>query len=49
MTGRPDRLQLDVPETEPLVQYYDGLGKLKVVNAEGDVDEVYERLVQAVS
>lgn len=43
------RLKVYQSETEPLVQYYDGLGKLKVVDAEGDVEDVYARLVEAVS
>lgn len=42
------RLEVYRSETEPLVRYYDDLGKLKVVDAEGEVGEVYARLVEAV-
>jgi len=42
------RLKVYQSETEPLVEYYDGVGKLKVVGAEGDVEDVYGRLVEAV-
>lgn len=43
------RLEVYEAQTRPLVRYYDDLGKLKVVNAEGEVEEVYGRLVDAVS
>jgi adenylate kinase len=42
------RLEVYRAETEPLVEYYRKLGKLKVVDAEGELDEVYGRLVQAL-
>jgi adenylate kinase len=42
------RLEVYRAETEPLVEYYRNLGKLKVVDAEGELDEVYGRLVQAL-
>lgn len=42
------RLEVYRAETEPLVEYYRGLGKLKTVDAEGDLEEVYGRLVQAL-
>ncbi len=42
------RLEVYRAETEPLVEYYRKLGKLKVVHAEGEFDEVYARLVQTL-
>jgi adenylate kinase len=42
------RLEVYRAETEPLVEYYRKLGKLKVVAAEGELDEVYARLVAAL-
>lgn len=42
------RLEVYESETRPLIKYYEGLGKLKVVDAEGEVEEVYGRLVGAV-
>jgi adenylate kinase len=42
------RLEVYRAETEPLAEYYRKLGKLKVVNAEGELEEVYARLVKAL-
>lgn len=42
------RLEVYRAETEPLVEYYRGAGKLKVVEAEGEFDEVYRRLVSTL-
>lgn len=42
------RLEVYRAETEPLVEYYRKLGKLKVVEAEGEPDDVYARLVTAL-
>ncbi len=42
------RLQVYQSQTQPLVKFYEKLGKLKVVDAEGEVDEVYGRLLSAV-
>jgi adenylate kinase len=42
------RLEVYRAETEPLVEYYRGAGKLKVVDAEGEFDEVYRRLVDTL-
>lgn len=42
------RLEVYRAETEPLVEYYRKLGKLKVVNAEGELEEVYARLVKSL-
>jgi adenylate kinase len=39
------RLDVYRAETEPLVEYYRRAGKLKVVEAEGEPDEIYRRLV----
>jgi adenylate kinase len=42
------RLDLFDRETEPLLDYYDGRGLLVRVDAEGAVDEVTERIVEAL-
>lgn len=42
------RLEVYQRETEPLVEFYERAGKLKVVAADGDVGEVYGRLKAAV-
>lgn len=42
------RLDVYRAETEPLVDYYRRLGKLKTVDADGAFDEVYARLVAAL-
>ncbi|MEJ2515108.1 MAG: adenylate kinase [Gammaproteobacteria bacterium] len=43
------RLEVYQSQTQPLVTFYTELGKLKVVDAEGDVEEVYGRLADAVT
>jgi adenylate kinase len=42
------RLEVYRAETEPLVEYYRKLGKLKTVDAQGELEEVYARLVQTL-
>jgi adenylate kinase len=42
------RLEVYRAETEPLVDYYRKLGKLKVVEAEGELEDVYQRLVRSL-
>jgi adenylate kinase len=42
------RLEVYRAETEPLVEYYRQLGKLKVVDADASFEEVYARLVAAL-
>jgi adenylate kinase len=44
------RSRLDVyrEQTEPVIDYYRQRGKLRTIDAEGTVDEVYERLVGAL-
>jgi adenylate kinase len=42
------RLDVYRAETEPLVDYYHRLGKLKTVDADAPFDEVYARLVAAL-
>jgi adenylate kinase len=42
------RLSVYQDETRPLVDYYERLGKLKVVDAEGEIDEVYARLSEVL-
>jgi adenylate kinase len=43
-----NRLDVYRENTEPLVDFYRKRGKLKTVKAEGDIDEVYERLLAAL-
>lgn len=40
-----NRLDVYQKQTSPLVDFYRGRGKLKTVDAEGDIDAVYERLL----
>ena len=42
------RLDVYRQQTEPVVDYYRKRGKLKTIEAEGNVDEIYERLRQAL-
>jgi adenylate kinase len=42
------RLKVYEAQTSPLVEFYEGRDKLKVVPAEGEIDAVYERLVAAL-
>jgi adenylate kinase len=42
------RLDVYHVRTEPLVEFYRGRGKLKIVDAVGNVDEVYGRLLEAL-
>jgi adenylate kinase len=42
------RLDVYHARTEPLTEFYRGRGKLKVIEAQGDVDEVYGRLLEAL-
>ena len=41
-----NRLDVYRENTEPLIDFYRDRGKLKTVDAEGTIDEVYERLLQ---
>ena len=43
-----NRLEVYRARTEPLVEYYRSRGKLKKVNAEGTIAEVYERIIAAI-
>jgi len=38
------RLEIYHQRTEPLIEYYRSKGRLKIVDADGSIDEVYERL-----
>ena len=38
------RLEVYRQQTEPLIDYYRSRGKLKTVDADGSIDDVYERL-----
>ncbi len=42
------RLNVYREQTEPVVSFYEKRGKLKTVAAEGEIDEVYDRLLAAV-
>jgi adenylate kinase len=44
-----NRLDVYREQTEPLVEFYRKRGKLKTVDADGTIDEVYERFVQATA
>ena len=39
-----NRLDVYRQQTEPLIEYYRSRGRLKTVDADGSIDEVYERL-----
>jgi len=43
-----NRLEVYRENTEPLIDFYRKRGKLKTVDAEGPIDEVYERLTAAL-
>lgn len=42
------RLKVYESQTTPLVSFYEERGKLKVVPAEGEIDEVFQRLEAAL-
>ena len=42
------RLDVYREQTEPLIDYYRKRGKLKTVDADGSIDEVYDRLTSAI-
>lgn len=42
------RLDVYRQQTEPLIDYYRSRDKLKVVDADGSIDDVYERLLDAI-
>jgi adenylate kinase len=44
-----NRLEVYQQQTAPLIEYYQQQGKLATVNAEGEIDVVYQRLVDSVS
>lgn len=44
-----NRLQVYRDQTEPLVGFYRKLGKLKTVDADGSIDDVYRRFVEAIA
>lgn len=43
-----NRLDVYRESTEPLIQYYEKRDKLTTINAEGTIDEVYDRLLAAL-
>lgn len=44
-----NRLEVYRQQTEPLVDFYRKQGKLETVDADGTIDEVYERFLQAIA
>ena len=42
------RLEVYREQTEPLVEYYRSRDKLRVIDADGSIDEVYERLLSVI-
>jgi adenylate kinase len=44
-----NRLGVYQSQTEPLVEFYKKRGRLKVVDAEGSIDDVYVRMLSALS
>ena len=44
-----NRLEVYRKQTEPLIEFYRKRGRLKTIDAEGTIDEVYERLLGAVA
>jgi adenylate kinase len=43
-----DRLDVYRRHTEPVIEYYRSRGKLKTIDADGSVDEVYQRLLRVL-
>ncbi|HLU07718.1 MAG TPA: adenylate kinase [Woeseiaceae bacterium] len=43
-----DRLDVYRKHTEPVIDYYRSRGKLKTIDAQGSVEEVYERLLEVL-
>jgi adenylate kinase len=43
-----ERLEVYRRHTEPVIEYYRSRGKLKTIDADGSVEEVYERLLNAL-
>ena len=44
-----NRLDVYRQQTEPLIEYYRSRGRLKTVDADGSMDDVYERLLAALA
>lgn len=44
-----NRLAVYREQTEPVVGYYESRGKLRTVDADGSIDDVYTRLVEALA
>ena len=43
-----NRLKVYRAQTEPLVEHYRAAGLLRTINGQGGVDEVYQRVQQAL-
>ena len=43
-----NRLEVYHQRTEPLIEYYRSRGRLKAVDADGSIDDVYERLLEVL-
>lgn len=44
-----NRLQVYAEQTAPLIKYYEGKGIVKAVDGEGEPDEVFERVLEALA
>ncbi len=44
-----ERLQVYKEQTQPLVEYYDKQGKLKVINGDCSIDQVFEQIEKVLS
>ena len=44
-----NRLEVYHERTEPVIEFYRSRGTLKTIDAEGEIDDVYARLVEAVA
>ena len=44
-----NRLDVYRKNTEPVVEFYRGRGKLKTVDAEGTIDAIYQRLLSTLT
>jgi len=42
------RLEVYHARTEPLIEFYSGRGKLKIIDGQGDIDAVYGRLLETL-
>ncbi len=43
------RLKVYEEHTKPIIEYFEKLGLVKVIDGESDVDTVYSRIIEALS